>query len=145
MTQLTPSKSGLADAQLRKFKGVKTMHKELAKVRSFDLFIEDHGIFTCFLQLDYESGSSQGFGGYSLDGYNKDDKRREGSAAGTDFLLRILQTFGVERFEQLEGKVCYALREDQFEPIKGIEVPSFGGENRTFLISDWQKRWFPKD
>jgi hypothetical protein len=54
---------------------------------------EDHGIMTCFLQLDY-GGASQSFGGWSLKTY------------GIQFIIRILEVLEVEEWEQLKGKVC---------------------------------------
>jgi len=116
--------------------------KQLARVESVDLFIEDHGILTCFVNLHKEEGLHQGFGGYSLDGYDKKLKRRIGTAGGMDWVLRLLQIFHVDRLEKITGKMCYALYERDSQLIKGIETLELDGKE-TFLISEWQKQWFP--
>lgn len=70
---------------------------------------EDHGILTCYVMLDY-GGSGQGFGGYALDTAVKDAEgkflRREGTAFGMQFIQNILDTIGVEKWEDLKGKHC---------------------------------------
>ena len=79
-----------------------------ARITSTQLGREDHGIFTAWLMLDY-GGSGQGFGGYALDG--KPPERRAGSerpgtAFGCEFIIRLLRTLDVERWEKLPGTVC---------------------------------------
>ena len=49
---------------------------------------EDHGIMTCWLNLDY-GGSAQGFGGYALE--------------RATFITKILDTLGVASWEKLPG------------------------------------------
>lgn len=74
-----------------------------AIIKSVNLGIEDHGILTCFLHLEFDS-AGQGFGGYSLDTYDEKLKKRVGHAFGTQFILRVLETVGVDNWEDLEGK-----------------------------------------
>jgi len=119
------------------------MRRELARVEDVSLEIEDHGILTCWLYLDKEEGFHQGFGGYSLDGYDETLKRRVGSAAGLDWILRLLQIFGVNKLEKIKGRMCYALYEDGDEIIKGIQTLKIDG-NEKFWIPDWQKQWYPE-
>jgi hypothetical protein len=64
--------------------------------------VEDHGIPTFSLYLDYGDSGVQAFGNYDLRFY------------GFSILLAILKTVGVESWEQLPGK---HLRADQ-EMIK---------------------------
>ena len=52
------------------------------------LGFEDHGIFTCFIELDY-GGISQSFGGYSI----KDD-----------FIEQVLKTLRLDKWEDLKGQ-----------------------------------------
>ena len=73
-----------------------------AKIIGTHLGTEDHGIFTCYLNLDY-GGSCQSAGGYGLDTYFKRAERRLGTAAGLDLLMRILNTLGAEKWEALTG------------------------------------------
>lgn len=116
--------------------------RQLGKIDDVNLTIEDHGILTLQIGFDF-GGTHQGFGGYCLDTYNKETDRREGHASGTDFILRLLKTFGVSKLSDIEGKPAYALRDDRGVKIIGIETPEFDG-SKKFLIEDWRKRWFPE-
>ena len=79
-----------------------------AKIESTMLGIEDHGIMTCYLYLDYGDSGHQGFGGYGLDEPKKDKNDefvgRVGSAWGMQFIMKILDVVGVEKWEDLPGK-----------------------------------------
>jgi len=118
----------------------------LGKVEDAYIEIEDHGILTCWVQLDKEDGFHQAFGGYSLDSFDKDEDRRIGTAAGLDYILRLLQIFGVSKLEDIKGKMCYALYDGGSQTlsrtIKGLRTLKIDG-NETFLIKDWQEKWFP--
>ncbi len=72
------------------------------------LGIEDHGILTCVLTLDY-GGVLQGFGTYELDEYDESKKRRCGTAWGMEFVRRVLETLECESWEELRGKHCRAV------------------------------------
>ena len=74
-----------------------------AKIVRTMLGYEDHGILTCYLQLDYGVGV-QSFGGYAFDQYDKQKKDRVGGAYGTEFVGRLLKTIGIEKWEDLPGK-----------------------------------------
>lgn len=121
-----------------------SLHAILGKCGKPDLFYEDHGILTLFITINM-GGSCQGFGGYVLDRHDKQTGKREGSAAGMDFIVRLLDLFEVRRLEEIEGRPIYALYEDdQYgRPIIGLRTPEFDG-NKEFLISDWQKKWLHK-
>ena len=119
------------------------MLEKLGKIESVNLGYEDHGILTCWLHFDF-GGAGQGFGGYCLDIYDEKKGKRIGQAAGMDFIVRILEACGVDSWEELPGKIMYALYDKSlFEPIIGIKAPDFIEGGGTFLISDWQKEWFP--
>lgn len=74
---------------------------ENARITSTHLGLEDHGIFTFWLHLDYGS-SGQGYGGYGLGSY------KQGDSHGLDFgmatIQRVMQVVGVEKWEDLPGK-----------------------------------------
>lgn len=76
-----------------------------AVITSTQLGHEDHGILTCFLNLDY-GGVGQGFGGYGLDRYCKETERRLGTAYGLAFIMRILDVLEVANWENLTGEHC---------------------------------------
>ena len=75
---------------------------------------EDHGMLTAFLMLDY-GGSHQGFGGYSLGGQKWD------SVACGYQLRRILETVGVETWQELVGKHVRVRRSRSFNG-KTLEI-----------------------
>ena len=81
-----------------------------ARITRTMLGYEDHGILTCYLHLDY-GGSGQGFGGYSLDSWDDDEKRRNCVAFGLEFIAQTIKTVGVDKWEDLPGKHIRVRRE----------------------------------
>jgi len=82
------------------------METKNAKITSTMLGIEDHGILSFYLYLDY-GGSGQGAGGYSLDTPIKTGNtflRRVGTAEGLSLIMEILEIVGVGKWEDLPGK-----------------------------------------
>ncbi len=65
-----------------------------AKITSTMLGIEDHGIMTFRLHLDY-GGGGQGFGGYGLSDNHK----------GIKVIKEVLRVVGVREWEDLPGKL----------------------------------------
>ena len=65
---------------------------------------EDHGIFTCYIHL---SGASWGcsFGGYALDEYQGTRGKRVGTAYGMRFIMALLHTLKLEKWEELQGQL----------------------------------------
>lgn len=114
----------------------------LAQIESTYLGVEDHGIFTSYLHVKYEGASSQGIGGYSLDGPKHDEDGkflcRVGSAAGADFILRTLTTLGVGSWEKLPGVYLYVLTENESwnSRVVGICNVAIGAEQRKFIFAD---------
>lgn len=77
-----------------------------AKITSTMLGIEDHGVLTVYLTLDY-GGAGQGFGGHVLDGpYDEATKRRADSAAFALYVRRVMEVVGVNSWEALKGQFC---------------------------------------
>lgn len=113
-----------------------------AKITSVSLGFEDHGILTCWLNLDY-GGSGQGFGGY---GFSHTPKHKPiGAADFADFIIGILRTLEVETWEKLPGKVIradaehskvsrigHALKDQWFDPQE--VVGKRNGKNRTLKM-----------
>lgn len=79
------------------------METKNAKITSTMLGIEDHGILSFMLHLDY-GGGGQGAGGWALDTWSEADDRRIGHACGSEVILRICATVGVSKWEDLPGK-----------------------------------------
>lgn len=80
-----------------------TSEIENAKITGTMLGNEDHGIFTCYIYLEMD-GSGCGFGGYALDTWDKSQEKRVGVGFGIDFITSVLETVGVEKWEDLKGK-----------------------------------------
>lgn len=78
---------------------------ENARITDVDLSMADHGCFTLAMTLNGE-GWGVVYGGYCLGhGYlGADDNFFSGSAAGMEYLIRIMDTVGVDRFQNLKGK-----------------------------------------
>ena len=80
---------------------------ENGRIRSTMLGYEDHGILTCFLNIEFDTGG-QGFGGYAFDkpsyAYDGSFVTRRGTAYGTQFIIEILKVVGVEKWEDLKDK-----------------------------------------
>ena len=87
---------------------------ENAVVKNIRL-VKDHGCLSIWLDLDY-GGSGQGFGGYVLDEPVKDADgkfiRRRGTAYGTEWILRLMDLFGVDDFSKIVGQSCRVYREE---------------------------------
>lgn len=77
-----------------------------------------------------------------LDTYDEKKEKRIGSAAGTDFILRILNLFCVDELQKTIGRSVYALLDHDRNraQIIGLEMPEFDGGEK-FMIKDWQKEW----
>lgn len=88
-----------------------------ARITHTSMGIEDHGIFTCFLYLDY-GNSTQGFGGYPLDVLAMDKKGRVGGSWGMNFIMQTMKAVGVDQWEDLPGK--YIRVEIEGGKINGI-------------------------
>lgn len=78
---------------------------ENALITNVDLNMADHGCLTLAMTLE-GSGWGVVYGGYCLGkGYlGADDDFFDGSAAGMEYLIRIMDTVGVEKFQDLKGK-----------------------------------------
>lgn len=78
---------------------------ENALITNVDLSMADHGCFTLAMTLE-SGGWGVVYGGYCLGkGYlGADYDFFSGSAAGMEYLIRIMDTVGVEKFQDLKGK-----------------------------------------
>ena len=78
---------------------------ENALIEKVDLSMADHGCLTLAMTLQ-GGGWGVVYGGYCLGkGYlGADDDFFSGSAAGMEYLMRIMDTVGVEKFQDLKGK-----------------------------------------
>lgn len=82
-----------------------------AKITHVDLSMADHGCLDMAVTMD---GGGWGcvFGGYKLgSGYLGADEF-EGSAAGLEYIMRVMDTIGVDRFNQMKGKYARCVFDD---------------------------------
>lgn len=90
----------------------KTYSGQIGTIKRTSFGMEDHGIMTAMLHVEWKGGGI-GVGGYTLDGPRKDDNGKHlgrfGSAYGMDHLMRIMETVGVEKWEALPGKQVIVL------------------------------------
>ena len=93
-----------------------------AKITKTMLGIEEHGILTCSLTLDYGS-SFQSFGGYALDERIKimhKFSHREGTKIGMIFIQKLMEVVGVRSWEELEGQHVRAKIDGFNSPVSSI-------------------------
>lgn len=94
----------------------KTYSGQIGTIKSTSLGTQDHGIITSMLHVEW-TGGGIGVGGYCLDEPRKDadGKRigRFGTAYGLDHIMRVLETVGVDKWEQLPGKQVIVLFEGE--------------------------------
>lgn len=74
-----------------------------AKITSTMLGVEDHGIMTFFIHLEWE-GHGIGYGGYALDEPVK--PYRKGSGHGYQAIRHLLETLEVDKWEGLKNLFC---------------------------------------
>lgn len=113
---------------------------ENAIIKSTMLGYEDHGIMTYMLQLDREIGS-QGFGGYALKGGKADNKHIQ-AAYGMDTITSILNTVGVDTWEELKNKHIRIMCEEGWNgKILGIGNII---KDKWFYPKELGKQYFPE-
>lgn len=119
--------------------GVK-YHARIARVESAEL-AKSHGHAVCLVMLDY-GGEHQGFGQYSLDEWYEPWSRRRGTAAGMDYLIRLLAVFKAEGLSELRGRHCLALFADPRHAAAVVGLKALPTEGGTFfLVRDWVNDW----
>lgn len=75
-----------------------------AQIVNTMLGYEDHGILTCMLSLKQDC-TRQSFGGYVMDDIPlKNESDRQPSIMAGFWIKRILETVGVDKWEDLTGK-----------------------------------------
>lgn len=94
---------------------------ENALITNVDLSMADYGCLTLSMVLE-GAGWGVNYGGYCLGkGYlGADDDYFNGSAAGTEYLMRIMDTVGVEKFQDLKGKYVRVAIKGLGNPVKII-------------------------
>lgn len=107
-----------------------------ALIKKVSLTMADHGCLTFFLTLDGGSWACN-YGGFCIGkGYLGADKF-EGSAKGLEALMHIMNTIGVERWEDLENKYVRVV-----DPGWGGVVKKIGNviEDKWFDFEEFFKK-----
>lgn len=114
-----------------------------AKIRRTMLGIEDHGILTGMIDLDY-GHSGQGFGGNAFDEPVRDEKDkfigRRGTAFGMEFIRRVLEVLEVDSWEKLPGTFCRV--QAGFGLIEAIGHPL---KDKWFFPEKLRRELFPEE
>ena len=106
-----------------------------AKITGTMLGRDDHGIMTFMIFVEFY-GAGCGIGGYAIDRYNRDTERRVFSVKGLEAISKILETVGVDTWENVMG---------QYIRVKdnglGSTVYEIGNlmEEKWFNIRDFSK------
>lgn len=74
-----------------------------AKITSTMFGREDHGIMTFSIFIEF-GGCVCGVGGYALDTYDRATESRIFTSKGLEAISKVLETVGVDRWEELPGK-----------------------------------------
>lgn len=108
------------------------MTRQLVRIKSLDLGIEDHGILTVSGELEWENGGCSGFPDYAVD---------------AAFLYRLLGALGVESIAKARGKSCWFLYENEdggnwgYTITKGLLgiAPLHAKDGKPFMLDDWRR------
>lgn len=114
------------------------MNKQLAKITSASLEIQDRGILNFWIHVDYEDGGGQGVGGIVLDQWNESRNERVGTAYGCEVIRRLLLLLKVNDFSEMKGKMIWVLGEGDglsFRP-KGIQALNVDKRKQEPVIFD---------
>lgn len=85
--------------------------RTIAKARKASICREDHGILTVYLDFDYGS-SGQGIPGYALDSWDREQERRVGDKRSIEFIAAIMDAFGVDAWEDIQGRTIHVLHNE---------------------------------
>lgn len=90
-----------------------------AKITNVSLSMEDHGCLTFYITLD-GGGWGCNYGGYCIGKGYLGAKEFYSTGAGLEVLMRIMDTVGVECWEDLKGKYCRVKTEGWGGTIQAI-------------------------
>lgn len=90
-----------------------------AKITNISVSMEDHGCLTFYITLD-GGGWGCNYGGYCIGKGYLGTKEFYSTDAGLEILMRIMDTVGVEKWEDLKGKYCRVKTEGWGGTIRSI-------------------------
>lgn len=110
-----------------------------AKIKDVSISMADHGCLTFWLYLKLPSGCC-GYGGYNIGYGYLGSEEFEATDKGLTAMMKIMDTIGVEKWEDLVGKYC-RVKSDGW----GSSISIIGNimEDKWFDIEDYFKK--PKE
>ncbi len=106
--------------------------RELARVESTHLGLEDHGVYT--LNVNFRGKTwGQGIGHYVVSQRGDDGQQHAVNGYGMEFVIRLLSACSVTRWEDLPGALCWIVREN--DRIVGVE-PLEVNDGQAFYFAD---------
>jgi hypothetical protein len=122
----------------------KTYKSELGVIDSTVLGVNDHGIFDCWLHIDF-GGSMQGFGGYRLDEYDETTGDSKPSEFGMAYIMSVMRVLGVDTWEKVKGRTIWVFRKSDYDQIVGIgSVPAHTKVHRVFFPKELAHKYYPE-
>lgn len=125
-----------------------TYSADVMTIKSTRLGLEDHGIMSAMLHCTSSSGGGTGVGGYGLDTFDKALDRRVGHAFGMEWLMQVMATVGVDRWEKLPGSrvlVLYPHRESHiFLGQVAVGIANIETGN-ALIFKELAESWFPAE
>lgn len=117
---------------------------QIGTIKSTRLGFEDHGILTTSLTVEWQGGAI-GVGGFCLD-EPKDreakDYSRRGTAYGLDHIIRIIETVGVAKWEDLVGKQVIVLFEGaSLWGAISVGIASTTDDDKVLILKDHADEW----
>lgn len=117
----------------------KVMRKQLAKITSAKLSLQEKGILTFWIFVEYEDYGNQGIGGFCLDDFNKEQNKRIGTAYGCEMIRMLLKTLNVDDLSESIGQIIWVHGKGKglrFEP-KGIsQLKVNNSKSKPFIFND---------
>lgn len=113
---------------------------EFATVDQFSLENEDHGAFVVSLNFA-GPGWGQGISPHALDSYDKDLKKRIGTAFGCDYIMEVVKRIGSP--EKAKGRQVIILRKNAYDLIEGFAAFNNGEIGEPFFPQALADKHFP--
>jgi hypothetical protein len=117
-------------------------HKKIAKITATTLGLEGHGILTAMLTADY-GGSGQGVGGFALDAWSEEHKRRVSTSLCGAFITGVLRACGVDSWERVKGRTVYVLFENDSYHSRPIGLAPLPTEDGSVFLFETLKAIVP--
>ena len=114
------------------------MNKQLAKIESARLEIQERGILSFYITVKYEEGGCQSVGGIALDEFHKPSDKRIGTAYGCELIRSLLIELEVNDFSEMENKIIWVHGEGEgfnFKP-KGVSALKSNNNKSKPVIFD---------